>query len=112
MKNKKALDAFAALSHETRLDVFRLLIRILPGEMPAGDIARELDVLPSTLSTHLAILSRAGLVTSARQSRVISYKADISGVRALLTFLVKDCCRGKAAACQNLVAAVLPTCCA
>lgn len=112
MKTKQALDAFGALSHETRLQVFRLLIKELPGEMAAGEIARALDVPPSTLSAHLAILGRAGLVTSVRQSRVISYQADLDGVRALLNFLVKDCCRGKSDACKDLVAAVLPACCA
>jgi DNA-binding transcriptional ArsR family regulator len=112
MKNNQALDAFSALAHETRLDVFRLLIKMAPEEMAAGDIAREFDIFPSTLSAHLAILNRAGLVTSNRHGRVISYKADMDGVRELLTFLVKDCCRGKTDVCKNLIDAVLPACCA
>src|SRR6185369_7088233 len=64
METKQALDAFSALSQETRLGVLRHLIQALPGNIAAGDIARDLDVPASTLSTHLAILSRAGLVTS------------------------------------------------
>jgi DNA-binding transcriptional ArsR family regulator len=111
MKKTQALDAFGALSQETRLDVFRLLIKQLPDAMAAGDIARALEVPPSTLSAHLAILQRAGLVASTRDGRVISYQADLAGVRALLNFLVKDCCGGKSAACNDLVAAVLPGCC-
>jgi DNA-binding transcriptional ArsR family regulator len=111
MKNKEAINAFAALSQETRLDVFRLLIKTLPEAMPAGDIAKEMDVPPSTMSTHLAILSRAGLVKSERNGRVISYAADLNGVRDLLAFLVKDCCSGKSKACNDLIEAVLPACC-
>ena len=111
MKKNQALDAFSALSQETRLDVFRLLVKMQPEAMPAGDIAREVDVPPSTMSVHLAILSRAGLITSARRGRIVSYKADIDGIRDLLTFLVKDCCRGRPELCNSLIEAVLPACC-
>lgn len=111
MKQNQALDAFSALSNETRLEVFRYLIKMVPDAVPAGDIAREADVPASTMSTQLAILSRAGLVTSIRTGRVVSYKADIDGVRELLSYLVKDCCRGKPEVCANLIEAVLPACC-
>jgi len=111
MKKTQALEALSALSQETRLDVLRLLIKVQPEAVAAGVIARQVDVPPSTMSAHLAILSRAGLVTSERSGRVISYKADIDGVRGLLTFLVKDCCRGQPELCSNLIDAVLPACC-
>jgi len=111
METKQALDAFSALSQETRLGVLRHLIQALPGNIAAGDIARDLDVPASTLSTHLAILSRAGLVTSERSGRVISYQADLDGLRALLGFLVNDCCRGKPELCGDLLQAVTPACC-
>ena len=78
-----ALDALAALSQQTRLEAFRLLVRHEPAGLPAGDIARLLDVPPNTLSTHLGILGRAGLVLSERQGRVIIQRADIDGLRAL-----------------------------
>ena len=81
MDSENALSALAALSQQTRLDAFRLLVRHEPEGLPAGDIARHLDVPANTLSTHLAILARAGLVTSERHGRVIQYRADVDGLR-------------------------------
>ncbi|GAB2177499.1 ArsR/SmtB family transcription factor [Dongia sp. agr-C8] len=111
MKKILALEAFGALSQETRLDIFRRLIREFPEPMAAGDLARELDVPPSTLSTHLGILSRAGLVKAERQGRTILYAADTEGARALLSYLIKDCCRGQPEICQPLLEAATPACC-
>jgi len=111
METKQALDAFSALSQETRLGVLRHLIRALPGSVAAGDLARDLDVPASTMSTHLAILNRAGLVTSERSGRVISYQADMDGLRELLGFLVNDCCQGKPELCGDLMKAMTPVCC-
>ncbi|MDY0885185.1 ArsR/SmtB family transcription factor [Dongia soli] len=111
MKEKQALEAFSALSNATRLEVFRYLIKMAPDAVPAGDIAREVEIPASTMSTQLAILSRAGLITPIRSGRVVGYKADIEGVRALLNYLVRDCCRGKPEVCSNLIKAVLPDCC-
>ena len=112
MKAKQALSAFGALSQETRLEVFRQLVRLAPDSIPAGDLAHDLDVPPSTLSSHLAILQRAGLVKSERQGRTILYSADLDGARELVEFLVKDCCRGQAERCDQLLKAVLPgRCC-
>jgi ArsR family transcriptional regulator len=111
MEAKQALPAFGALSQDTRLDIFRQLMRLAPASIPAGDLARDLDVPASTLSNHLAILQRAGLVTSERQGRTILYSADLDGARELIEFLVKDCCRGHPEHCQQLVKAALPACC-
>ena len=111
MKSKQALTAFGALSQQTRLDIFRQLVRLAPNSIPAGELAHDLDVPPSTLSSHLAILQRAGLVKSERQSRTILYSADLDGARDLLTFLVKDCCRGQPERCDRLLKAALPACC-
>lgn len=104
MDSMHALDALAALSQQTRLEAFRLLVRHEPAGLPAGDIARLLDVPPNTLSTHLGILGRAGLVLSERQGRVIIQRADIDGLRALMLFLAKDCCEGRAELCEPLLA--------
>jgi len=71
----------------------------------------KLKVPPSTLSSHLAILTRAGLVTSTREGRTIYFSADQEGIRDLLQFLIKDCCRGKPEICSRLVEAALPACC-
>lgn len=103
------LDAFAALSQQTRLEAFRLLVRHEPDGLAAGDIARQLDVPQNTLSTHLAVLVRAGLATSQRQGRTILYRADIDRLRSLMLFLAMDCCEGRADLCVPLIAEL--TCC-
>lgn len=94
MEKTQALDALSALSQQTRLDVFQLLIRHEPEGLAAGDIAEKLGVPQNTLSTHLAILVRAGLATSERRSRQIIYRAVVPTVRGLVRYLVDDCCAG------------------
>lgn len=98
-----ATEALAALSQPTRLEAFRLLVKCEPDGLPAGDIARQLDVPANTMSTHLAILARAELVTSERHSRSIIYRAQIETLRNLLLFLAKDCCGGRAELCSPLI---------
>ncbi len=104
MESKQALNALDALSHETRLQVFRLLVTAGPEGRSAGAIAEALDVLPNTLSAHLACLTRAGLVTPARSGRTIRYSADYAGMRDLIAFLVRDCCQGTPEICGPLIA--------
>lgn len=89
-----AVDALGALAHETRLSVFRALVKTGSEGMIAGAIAEQQGVPPSTMSHHLATLERAGLVHSERESRLIHYRADFSGMRRLLAFLMQDCCQG------------------
>lgn len=78
--------------------------------MAAGDLAQRLAVPANTLSAHLTVLARAGLVTSERRSRSIVYRADIAQVRALVLFLLADCCGGQADKCEPLLAELLPRC--
>lgn len=99
MDEASAIAALAALSQPTRLTVFRLLVRHEPDGMPAGEIARRIEVPHNTLSTHLAVLARAGLVGSRRDSRHIIYRARLECMREMLAFLVEDCCGGDADAC-------------
>jgi DNA-binding transcriptional ArsR family regulator len=99
------------LSQDTRLDIFRQLVRLAPEAIAAGDLARDLDAPASTLSSHLAILHRAGLVQSEREGRSIRYRANLDGARDLIEFLVKDCCRGHPERCRQLLRAALPACC-
>lgn len=106
----QALSAFAALSQSTRLDVFRLLVAHEPEGMPAGEVARRLDVPHNTLSTHLGILTRAGLISAERQSRLIIYRAQLDAVRALASFILKDCCDGNPEICAPLIAELQPCC--
>lgn len=98
-----AVDALAALAHETRLAVFRMLVMAGPEGMIAGSIAERADVPPSTMSHHLAALERAGLVQSERESRLIHYRADYAGMRRLLAFLMQDCCQGAPEMCADLL---------
>ena len=99
-----AVDALGALAHETRLSVFRLLVKAGPEGMIAGAIAEHQGVAPSTMSHHLATLERAGLVQSERESRLIHYRADYDGMRRLLSFLMQDCCQGAPEMCSDLLA--------
>jgi DNA-binding transcriptional ArsR family regulator len=110
MDKLTALEALAALSQETRLDVFRLLIRAEPNGLAAGEIAAELAVRQNTMSSNLAILARAGLVTSERRGRFIHYRADLAGMRSLLAYLLQDCCDGNAQICAPLADAIACAC--
>jgi ArsR family transcriptional regulator, arsenate/arsenite/antimonite-responsive transcriptional repressor len=111
MESYQAIDALASLAQESRLKVFRLLVRQGPSGMAAGDIARTLGVPPNTLSSHLAVLSRAGLIASRKEGRSIIYTMDVSGTRALLSFLVEDCCRAEPNVCAKLIQSALAGCC-
>lgn len=88
------VEAMMALAHETRLTAFRLLIRTGPAGLSAGVIAKRLRVRPSTLSHHLGLLERAGLLRARRLRRQIFYACSYDGVRGVLEFLINDCCRG------------------
>lgn len=88
-----AINAFGALAQSTRLRAFCLLVEHEPDGLPAGDIARRLDVPQNTMSVHLATLARAGLIQSERQSRQVIYRADCERAVELATFLSNDCCR-------------------
>ncbi len=106
MEKKSALTAFAALSQETRLDVFRLLIEAGESGLVAGDIASQLDVKQNTLSANLSVLLNAGLVKNQREGRAIRYFANTDGLQGLLGFLLEDCCGGQPELCQPLIANV------
>jgi ArsR family transcriptional regulator len=100
MSASLALAALAALGQPTRLEIFRLLMRSEPGGLPAGSLARQIGCPHNTLSSHLSILARAGLVRGNRDGRSIIYRADIEGIRALIGFLVTDCCGGRPELCD------------
>ena len=106
MEQDKAVAALAALAQDTRLSVFRLLVKAGPDGMIAGSVAEAMGVPPSTMSHHLAKLEQAGLVTSWRTRRLIHYAADYAGMQGLLTFLMADCCQGDPRACSDMVSAI------
>lgn len=110
MESTDAIVALAALAQSTRLEAYRLLVRHEPDGLPAGELARLLDVPQNTMSAHLATLSRAGLVEGERQSRSIIYRARLDQLRDLTLFLLKDCCGGDAELCAPIIAALTPCC--
>ncbi len=106
-----AISALSALAQPTRLAIFRLLVKHEPIGVTAGVIAETIGAPHNSLSTHLAILVRAGLLRSSREGRTIIYRSDVEGVRSVIAFLVNDCCDGHPELC-NLVAADAAACCA
>jgi ArsR family transcriptional regulator len=92
MEKKDVLAALAALSQETRLDIFRLLVQAGPEGRSAGAIAEALGVAPATLSFHLSNLTHAGLIVQRRESRSLIYSADYDCMNAVLGYLSENCC--------------------
>jgi DNA-binding transcriptional ArsR family regulator len=107
MEQKQALSCLAALAHETRLAIFRLLVQQGPSGIAAGEVAQRLGVAAPTLSFHLKELERAGLIQATRRQRQILYATDYAGTRALLDFLLRDCCQGHPEICGT---ACVPAC--
>lgn len=103
MNSAEAVAVLAALGQSTRLDTFRLLVQNDPGGLPAGEVAERLNVPRNTMSNHLAILARAGLVRAERDSRQIIYRADLSRLTSLTAFLVEDCCGGLPDLCTPML---------
>ena len=110
MESEDAVLALAALAQPTRLEVFRLLVKREPKGLPAGDIARALAVPQNTMSAHLAVLSRASLVFGKRFSRSIVYRADLTRLREVLMFVLRECCEGRPEICAPLVEDLAPCC--
>lgn len=98
-----ALDGLAALAHKSRLEIFRLLVRAGDDGMAAGDIAVAMGSRQNTTSTNLAILTRAGLISSERDGRSIRYRADLGSARDLIGFLLEDCCNGAPEICAPML---------
>ena len=110
MDSENAILALAALAQPTRLDVFRLLVQHEPEGLAAGGIAKALAVPQNTMSSHLSILSRAGLVSARRFSRSIVYRADLTRLQAVVLFMLNDCCDGRPEICAPLVESLTPCC--
>lgn len=110
MDEQHAINALSALAQTTRLKTFRLLVSREPDGVPAGDLARMVGIPQNTMSTHLSILTQAGLVSGERRSRSILYRADLDAFRAVTLFLLKDCCGGNPDLCAPLIAELTPCC--
>jgi ArsR family transcriptional regulator, arsenate/arsenite/antimonite-responsive transcriptional repressor len=110
MDKPQALAAFAALGQDTRLEVFRLLLRAGEDGVPAGEIASSLGTVQNTTSAHLKVLDHAGLIRAERDGRIVRYVADMTGFRDLLAYLMEDCCNGAPELCQPVIQAVTCNC--
>lgn len=100
MDSNEIITALAALAQTTRLEVFRRLVAAEPEGCAAGELARALGVPQNTLSSHLAILARAGLVAADRRGRFVVYRAEIARLSELTHDLVADCCGGRPDLCD------------
>ena len=110
MDKIKAIAALSALGQDTRLEVFRLLVKAGPEGLPAGEIGTRLRAVQNTMSAHLKVLDHAGLVRAERDGRMIRYVADMTGLRDLLAYLMEDCCNGAPELCQPVIQAVTCKC--
>ena len=109
MNDDQVISQLSALAQATRFGVFRLLMRQGKDGLPAGSIAEKLGVPQNTLSTHLNILSNAGLISSRREGRSLIYSVSINETRRFLNYLVNDCCEGHPELCDLSVDK--PPCC-
>lgn len=110
MDSEQIVMALAALAQPTRLEAFRLMVAHEPEGVAAGELARRLAVPQNTLSAHLSVLARAGLVSGERKSRSIVYRADLQRFRDMARFLVMDCCGGRPEVCAPLIEDFSPCC--
>jgi DNA-binding transcriptional ArsR family regulator len=94
MEKPAVISALAALAQETRLDVFRLLVRAGPEGLPAGAISEALELPSATLSFHLKELKNAGLALCEREGRSLIYSPDCGAVEGLVRYLTDHCCQG------------------
>jgi ArsR family transcriptional regulator, arsenate/arsenite/antimonite-responsive transcriptional repressor len=94
LRADSAIHALSALAQEHRLALFRLLVQAGEQGMAAGAIADALGVPNSSLSFHLAQLSRAGLISQERRHRSLIYRADYAAMNALVGYLMENCCAG------------------
>jgi ArsR family transcriptional regulator len=110
MESEEAIVVLAALAQTTPRVVFQLLVKHEPEGLAASDIAKAIAVPQNTLSSHLSILSHAGLVSAQRFGRSIVYRADLSRFQAVVLFMLRDCCGGRPEICAPLIESLTPCC--
>ncbi len=94
MELKRAVAALSSLAQESRLQIFRMLVKAGSHGMPAGEIAEAIEIPANTLSFHIKELANAGLVTSRKAGRSVIYTMHIGNIGNLMSFLTEDCCQG------------------
>jgi ArsR family transcriptional regulator, arsenate/arsenite/antimonite-responsive transcriptional repressor len=102
MQDDEAVIRLFALAHPGRLSAFRTIVAAGPEGMAAGKIAQNLDIPANTASTHLSILTGAGLLRAYRDGRSIIYSADFDEVASLIGYLIEDCCQGDVQTCATI----------
>jgi DNA-binding transcriptional ArsR family regulator len=112
METKSAIHALAALAQETRLSIFRVLVRAGPEGLSAGAVAAAVGAPASTLSFHLKELAAAGLVASRQESRFIYYSAEYAAMSELVAFITESCCQGMPAKNVARMGQAVAACCA
>jgi DNA-binding transcriptional ArsR family regulator len=110
MKDRDAVTSLAALAHEHRLRIFRILVKQGPSGMPAGEIAHRVGLSATNTSFHLKELDRAGLIRPTRQGRYVRYAIHVEGMRKLLIYLTEECCQGRPELCGETFAAAAKLC--
>jgi DNA-binding transcriptional ArsR family regulator len=110
MKDCDAVTSLAALAHEHRLRIFRILVKQGPSGMPAGEIAHRVGLSATNTSFHLKELDRAGLIRPTRQGRYVRYAIHVEGMRKLLIYLTEECCQGRPELCGETFAAAAKLC--
>jgi len=103
MDQIRAIEAFSALAQESRMAIYRMLVKEEPNSLRVGDISQRLGIVPSTLSGHLSVLKRAGLLESTRHKREIHYSANIAAMNELISFMLQDCCNGQVENCTKIL---------
>lgn len=96
MEIYEAVKALSSLAHETRLEVFRLLVQAGSNGLSVGQINEAVQVASPTLSFHLKELAQAGLVSSRPEGRFVYYQANYASMDELLAYLTENCCQGEA----------------
>jgi len=110
MQEPQAVSALSALAHQHRLRIFRLLVLAGPSGVPAGTIAEQVGISPTSTSFHLKELDHAGLITATREGRFIRYAVHVEGMRQLLAYLTEDCCQGQPELCGSGIVATRVVC--
>ncbi len=107
----QALSGLAALAHEGRLDLFRLLVQSGPDGIAAGQLADQAGVNFTTASAQLSVLAAAQLVAGERQGRSVVYRANYEAITQLIAFLMKDCCQGHSDVMSRVAELATDSCC-
>lgn len=110
LNEQRALDAFGALSQQTRLQMVRILVVAGPEGLAAGAVGEQVGASSSSASFHLANLERAGLIQSRREARSIIYSVNFDALAGLVDFLMMDCCQGRPEVCAPFAKASACAC--